>query len=270
MNKQSFEPSRLPDWAKSPLVWLAVAGIALASFTVGLRVFAVFEANEMAGYQFASLPAAAACILAMALFLMLSVQHPSALSVGGATVNLVAFLLISLAYVGLGKAHPIFDQMAWGVQAALPEVATAFLSLFVGLAVQTARQEAAERERKAAQAAQAEQDNGWRSIEQENERKRLANERYAAQNERLRLKSQAATLQLTETHTKTKRLSLPASNGQASKRIHALLVQAQASGIDVLAFSERALARELSARLLLDCKPATARQVIRLAKGEIQ
>lgn len=210
--KRPFELSKFPDWAKSPLVWLAVAGIVLASFTVGLRVFAVFEANEMEGYQFASLPAAGACILAMALFLVLSVQHPSALTIGGAAVNLVAFLLISLAYVGLGKAHPIFDQMAWGVQAALPEVATAFLSLFVGLAVRTSRQEQAEKERKAAQATQVEQENGWRLLEQENERKRLANERYAMQNTRLELKAQAGVLRLTETHTQTKRMVV---SGQA-------------------------------------------------------
>jgi hypothetical protein len=239
-----------PAWLKSPLVWLAVAAVALAGLTDGGRAFAVFWGHEMQGWQWLSIPATVACILAMGLAAYLAVTHPSPLAILGAVVNVVAFVIISLAYVGLGAIWPVVAHAAWGVQAALPTVAGVLAAVMVALSRQ-----AAEAEKRQAQDAQ------WRLLDEQNKRQGLLNDRYALQNKRLELKAQAATMQIEQTTTHTKRVAVHGASNQASARVLALLAQAQTSGLNVLGLSERALASALGVTNW------TARQVKQLAKG---
>lgn len=242
--------SRFPSALHSPLVWTALFAVVLAGFTAGGRAFAVFWQHEMQGWQWLSVPATIACILVMAAATYLAVTHPSPLAIIGATINAVAFLSISLAYVGLGAIWPLVNYIAWGVQAALPEVAGILGALMVGLAIQAARTER-----------QQAQDVQWQLLDQQNKRQQILNERYALQNKRLELKQAGATRMVTRTVQQVESIQVHGEGKQPSAQVLALLGQAQASSIDVLDLSERALASALG------CSSWLARQVKLLAKA---
>jgi hypothetical protein len=254
-------------WLTWPVL-LSLLTIVGGGVTSGGRALWVFAANEKVSGL--TIPAAGVGILALGLYTYFLITRPSVLAGIGAAVLAVAFGLLSFYYCGF---QSLFGQPMHGlaafVMALLPETCMVLGGVVCGLAVKAARAEQAERERKAREQEQSQQESGWRLLEQENERRRLLNEREGLRVKRLELQAQAGVLQLTTTTKQTKQLVIQQSTERASERVRALLAQAQANGINVLAFSERLLAKEMSTRLSLDCKPATARQVIRLAKGEI-
>lgn len=248
---------KVPDWLTWPIV-ISIVTIVGGGFTSGGRALWVFAANEKV--QGLTIPAAGVGILALGLYTYFLVTKPSVLAALGAMMLAIAFGLLSFYYCGFTSLFrtPMQD-FANLVMALLPEMAMVLGGVALGLALRAARREREERERKAADAAQSEQENGWRLLEQENEQKRLANERYELQTERKRLLIEQPKLTMEKTEMVS--ISVQGKGKQKSKLwpLFLMLIETEP------ALTERQIAERLA------CSPATAHnlKVSWREKGEI-
>jgi len=242
-------------WLTWPVL-LSLLTIVGGGVTSGGRALWVFAANEKVSGL--TIPAAGVGILALGLYTYFLITRPSVLAGIGAAVLAVAFGLLSFYYCGF---QSLFGQPMHGlaafVMALLPETCMVLGGVVCGLAVKAARAEQAERERKAREQEQAQQESRWRLLEQENEAKRLANERYELQTERKRLLIEQPKLTLKKTATVS--MSIQGKGKQKSKLWPVFLALIEAEPM----LTERQVAERLA------CSPTTAHN-LKVAWRELQ
>ena len=229
--------------------------ILLAAITDGGQAFAIFRPLEQEGFWWLSIPAMSAGLIAMAWFSYLAIMTRSAPSLAGIGLIALAFLLASWAYVKPAWGDGTWVLVAKAVRALLPTGGGVAAGVAFGLVMREKRQEQQQAE-----------DSQWRLLAGEAERDKAKAGLLAEQNERYRLQTERklalqAGRQASFSIKRVEQVTVE-GEGQVGPKVLAAWRQAQAQGIDPLAYTERNLAQ------VLTCSSWIARQVRLLASGK--